>query len=656
MADGLEDRKCEVWVPRPISDVPPCEKVLVLEFANAVKVTDLETLDRLGVDRQLLLKHITEAFAEQIFHIGVFSGDPHPGNILVDVSEGHGKAKPVLLDFGLAKRLPKTMRLAFCKLILAAGTKDYFLLLESFDEMGLILNRLDGENDLSAMRYMFRDTAPPKAARSQAKRFNQAYMKQVQARKELKIRNPVDAYPGDLLFFIRALDLLRGLCSLLSVVQSPMRIFGDAAKEAFANSLRENTSIVTQFSPTCMDEESRFGSSKRDKYVMEAAIVQKLRELANEGEVLGCQVCVMHRDKVVANVSFGPQGVDDPRDVQPYTLFNCFSVTKAVTAAAVHVLVDEGKLNYDSPVALYWPEFGEKNPETTVAELLSHRAGLQHALPLGITFESFCDFKAMVRGMCKLDADKKRDDRKEASYHFLTFGWLVGGLVEAVTGMSFSDFVTRRITRPLGVEGEICIGIPEEWCHHDNPHHARLSTLDISRFMGSIDGSGPDLDSFAVDEDEMNEVIKRIQTRAEAMKGKQENEATVPSKAKGEKEMMALIQDLKGKEFLFDLRAYNSKKMRKACIPAANGHFSARALACFYHSFVSLDEGQRLFSTDTYRKVVEPVAFEVFESMDGSGASKTMQWGLGYQLYPFKMASGDTKFAFGHSGVGGSLG
>jgi CubicO group peptidase (beta-lactamase class C family) len=480
-------------------------------------------------------------------------------------------------------------------------------------------------------------------------------MTQVKARKELKIRNPVDAYPGDLLFFIRALDLLRGLCSLLSVVQSPMRIFGDVAKKAFANSLRENKSMLTQFSPPCMEEEeSRFGSH-RGKRVMEAAIVQKLRELAHEGEVLGCQVCVMHRDKVVANVSFGPQGVDDPRDVQPYTLFNCFSVTKAVTAAAVHVLVDDGKISYDSPVALYWPEFGEKNPETTVAELLSHRAGLHHAMPPGMTFESFCDLKAMKQGMCKLDADKLGDP-KEASYHFLTFGWLVGGLVEAVTGMSFSDFVTSRITRPLGVEGEICIGIPEEWCHRDNPHNARLSTLDISRFMGSIDGA--DLDSFAVDEDEMNEVIKRIQTRAEAMKGKQENDDNVPSKTKtkGGKEMMALMKDLKGKEFLFDLRAYNSKKMRKACIPAANGHFSARALACFYHSFVSQDEGRRLLSTDTCRKVVEPVAFEVFESMDGSGASKTMQWGLGYQLYPFKMASGDIKFAFGHSGVGGSLG
>jgi aarF domain-containing kinase len=136
VAKGLAERpQSRVWVPRPIPEVPATEKMLLLEFANAVKVTDLDALDRHGVDRNVLLRDITEAFAEQIFRIGVFSGDPHPGNILVDISKGHGVATPVLLDFGLAKRLTDTMRLAFCKCVIGSATKDYFLLLESFDEM-----------------------------------------------------------------------------------------------------------------------------------------------------------------------------------------------------------------------------------------------------------------------------------------------------------------------------------------------------------------------------------------------------------------------------------------------------------------------------------------------------------------------------------------
>jgi hypothetical protein len=174
----------------------------------------------------------------------------------------------------------------------------------------------------------------------------------------------------------------------------------------------------------------------------------------------------------------------------------------------------------------------------------------------------------------------------------------------------------------------------------------------MSRFMGA---DGPNLDSLAVDDDEMNDVIERIQSRAKAMQEgtKKVDTEELPMKKKGT-DMMELIKDLKGKEYLFDLRAYNSKKVRSACIPAANGHFSARALACFYNSFIST-EG-RILRAETCQKAVEPVAFETFESMDGSSGTKTMQWGLGYQLYPFKLSSGEVQTAFGHSGVGGSLG
>ena len=107
----------------------------------------------------------------------VFSGDPHPGNILVELpSDLNGnKARPVLLDFGLvsnlsytqistklhsnltprAKRLSDTMRLSFAKLVVASAEKDYFALLEAFDEMGLKLNRLDSEGDMDAMEFCF---------------------------------------------------------------------------------------------------------------------------------------------------------------------------------------------------------------------------------------------------------------------------------------------------------------------------------------------------------------------------------------------------------------------------------------------------------------------------------------------------------------------
>ena len=124
------------------------------------------------------------------------------------------------------------MRLSFAKLVVASAEKDYFALLEAFDEMGLKLNRLDSEGDMDAMRFLFRDTSPPTEARTQLRKFDKAMKNKAKARRKKKIVKPVDAFPGDLLFFLRAQDLLRGLCSTLNVRQSPLRIFGLSSRKA----------------------------------------------------------------------------------------------------------------------------------------------------------------------------------------------------------------------------------------------------------------------------------------------------------------------------------------------------------------------------------------------------------------------------------------
>lgn len=71
-------------------------------------VTDEALLDLYQVDRLALLKRVAQAYAVQIYVDACFSADPHPGNILVQVH--NGKATPVLLDFGLTKRLTVTQR------------------------------------------------------------------------------------------------------------------------------------------------------------------------------------------------------------------------------------------------------------------------------------------------------------------------------------------------------------------------------------------------------------------------------------------------------------------------------------------------------------------------------------------------------------------
>ena len=94
-------------------------RVLVMEFADGIKITDRRALEAAGVDRERVLLNLATAYADQILVHGFFQADPHPGNLLVD-PDG---PRLVLLDFGLAKELPPGFRANAGALLMAASTR-----------------------------------------------------------------------------------------------------------------------------------------------------------------------------------------------------------------------------------------------------------------------------------------------------------------------------------------------------------------------------------------------------------------------------------------------------------------------------------------------------------------------------------------------------
>src|SRR3546814_13345763 len=91
------------------------------------------------------------------------------------------------------------------------------------------------------------------------------------------------------------------------------------------------------------------------------------------------------------------------RKVDGDTLFNVFSVTKAVASTAVHVQAEKGLLDYDRPIADYWPAFGRNGKDdVTVRDALNHHPGTPQ-MPLGTTPETISrlpkkDRKTVVKG------------------------------------------------------------------------------------------------------------------------------------------------------------------------------------------------------------------------------------------------------------------
>ena len=122
---------------------------------------------------------------------------------------------------------------------------------------------------------------------------------------------------------------------------------------------------------------------------------------------------------------------------------------KGVAATVVHRLVDRGLLDYDTPVAEYWPEFGANGKsDITVRDVLRHRSGLSHLK--GVTKEDLLDHHLMEERLAAAPVDHLRG---WPAYHALTFGWLVSGVCRAVTGMGMRDLIRDEVARPLNTDG-----------------------------------------------------------------------------------------------------------------------------------------------------------------------------------------------------------
>ena len=112
---NLQRSRVVAEVPTPIPGLVK-ERLLVMTFSEGMSLKSRAELLSAGIDLQLLVARVCEAWARQMFTDGTFNADPHAGNLLVRLDARVGPL-PVLLDFGLCKRLSPEATLGFCKLI-----------------------------------------------------------------------------------------------------------------------------------------------------------------------------------------------------------------------------------------------------------------------------------------------------------------------------------------------------------------------------------------------------------------------------------------------------------------------------------------------------------------------------------------------------------
>ncbi|MDF2445498.1 MAG: serine hydrolase [Moraxellaceae bacterium] len=328
----------------------------------------------------------------------------------------------------------------------------------------------------------------------------------------------------------------------------------------------------------------------------------------------GGALCIYYRGECVVDIWGGT------RDRQgtpwtPDTLSLSFSTTKGIVATLLHILASRGQVDYDAPVARYWPAFAQGGKGgITVRQLLCHEAGLYSIRRLIQDAGEMRDWPHMLALIEK--TSPLHEPGIGNGYHALTFGWLVGGLIEKVTGNPLAQVLKEELVEPLQLDG----------C-----------------FIGVPDAALPRCADLIVPERKPRDPARPRRPRKPPLAQQVVVTALKLSGFDPDSVEEAMVPPGMGR---FD---WNTKETRQACIPGAGGMFNARSLARIY---AMLADGGELDG----KRLLAPGAVDRFAQIQNTSRGAViplpMHWRMGYHRV-FTMGP-RTPRAFGHFGYGGS--
>jgi len=189
-----------------------------------------------------------------------------------------------------------------------------------------------------------------------------------------------------------------------------------------------------------------------DDYQKAIAQAKEIFEtFADENDIPGTAVAVGINGKIVWSEGLGYADLEQQVRVKPdRTKFRIGSVSKPITAAALAILYEEGKIDLDAPIQTYVPDFPEKEHTITLRQLAGHTAGIRHYR--GAEFLSSKHYPTVDEG---LDIFKEDDLLFEpgTDYSYSSYGWnLISAAIEGASGQSFLTYVQDFVFTPLSLD------------------------------------------------------------------------------------------------------------------------------------------------------------------------------------------------------------
>lgn len=196
----------------------------------------------------------------------------------------------------------------------------------------------------------------------------------------------------------------------------------------------------------------------QDRY---AAVRTQFETNLARGDDLGASFCATRDGEVVVDLWGGFADEARTRAWERDTIVNVYSTTKTMTALTALLVADRGELDFDAPVARYWPEFAAGGKaDVKVSHLMSHSAGLS-GWKEPIAKEDLYDWE---KATSLLAAQAPFWEPGTApGYHAVTQGYLVGEVIRRITGKSLGTVFREEIAEPLGADFHI--GLPASEDH-----------------------------------------------------------------------------------------------------------------------------------------------------------------------------------------------
>jgi CubicO group peptidase (beta-lactamase class C family) len=181
--------------------------------------------------------------------------------------------------------------------------------------------------------------------------------------------------------------------------------------------------------------------------------IDKLFEHWNKPDSAGCALGVIRDGKIIFERGYGMADLEHNAPITPQTVFDIGSIAKQFTALAILLLVQQGKLSLDDDVHRYVPEVPDYGVKISLSSLLYHTSGLRnHFLLYQLSGWRWGDLESRADALDAVARQKELNFKPGDEHSYTNTGYfLLGEVIQRVSGMTLRDFVAQQIFKPLGM-------------------------------------------------------------------------------------------------------------------------------------------------------------------------------------------------------------